>query len=433
VRECLAGHFLISHHRQHVFRDLMAYSCTFEHCASGLFESRIAWKNHEIAEHRRNWRCPSCQRGFATRDSVTRHMSAEHPATENGLLHALVTAASPQHTSAKISDCPFCDDYRAKPSHPEQVTVQHEQASYDFSVSLDVHQRHLGRHMEQLALFAAPPADNDDGDDDAAKDDIVASVEDEDYENEDEDEDHEDEDDDKGDDDDEVVKHSSQLAENSTDSARDLPHLDKRKRDWLRNFLRPGSSLPSRAAIPEVGEAEPESGRYNSPTDQDLSDFQHSGSRPLPSPLTRKNSLEISGPDPRGRSGRLGDAEMRRERHSRSPSPSRSNANSSESYKHELDRLEREKREEQEREEREWQEFERRRKEKQEKEDCEKMEAQAKLDDAMRKRLAETGFTQSQINDIMDKEEGKKHPEPTRKTTTTITTASHALTREEGS
>jgi len=89
-----------------------------------------------------------------------------------------------------------------------------------------------------------------------------------------------------------------------------------------------------------------------------------------------------------------------------------------------IEKVEREKREAKEREDREWAEFERRRKEKEEKEAKEKKEAQAKLDEAMRKRLAESGFTQSQIDAIMDKE--KKKQEPISKTTTTTTTTTLA-------
>jgi hypothetical protein len=151
----------------------MAYSCTFEHCDAGLFESRVAWKNHEIAEHRRDWRCPSCPLDFGTRISAARHMSVEHPATEDGLVYALITAASPQHASAKVSDCPFCHDYHARPDpiHPGPVTIQQEHSWYDLSVPIEIYQRHLGRHMEQLALFAVPPVADDDEDDEDDNDD----------------------------------------------------------------------------------------------------------------------------------------------------------------------------------------------------------------------------------------------------------------------
>lgn len=151
----------------------MAYSCTFENCDAGLFESRVAWKNHEIAEHRREWRCPSCQCDFGSRVAVARHVSAEHLTTEDGLVYALVTAASPPHISARISDCPFCDDYHTRPDpiHPGPVTIQQEHSRYDPSVSIDIYQRHLGRHMEQLALFAVPPVADDDEDDEDGDDD----------------------------------------------------------------------------------------------------------------------------------------------------------------------------------------------------------------------------------------------------------------------
>jgi len=184
-----------------VFRDLMAYSCTFEHCDAGLFESRAAWKAHELAEHRRDWRCPSCRLGFVTRDLVEGHIIFEHGPAESVLVHELnlITAASSQHMTAKISDCPFCDDHHARSSllHLESDTVQHKQGLQELQVSVDVYQRHLSRHMEQLALFAVPPADtasSDDDDSDTSEDD-----DDEDRENEDGNsggEDYEDEDED---------------------------------------------------------------------------------------------------------------------------------------------------------------------------------------------------------------------------------------------
>lgn len=67
----------------------------------------------------------------------------------------------------------------------------------------------------------------------------------------------------------------------------------------------------------------------------------------------------------------------------------------------------RKKREAEEREVRAWAEFERRRKEKQEKqqkEEEERTKEQQQLDDAMRKRLTGSNFTQPQIDEIMDKE-----------------------------
>jgi len=113
-------------------------------------------------------------------------MSAEHSATEDGLVHALVTAASPQHTSAKLSECPFCGD------QPENKLLHPGPA-----VSIDVYQRHLSRHMEQLALFAVPSADDDNDDDEsddgeqsskASEHQVLKSVQEDEDEDEDDDE-----------------------------------------------------------------------------------------------------------------------------------------------------------------------------------------------------------------------------------------------------
>lgn len=90
-----------------------------------------------------------------------------------------------------------------------------------------------------------------------------------------------------------------------------------------------------------------------------------------------------------------------------------------------LEKLEREKREAKEKEEREWKEFERKQKEKKEKEEKEKKEEQQRLDDAMRKRLIESGLSTYQIEQIMDKEKEKKRTTTT--TTTTTLTSSRAL------
>lgn len=89
------------------------------------------------------------------------------------------------------------------------------------------------------------------------------------------------------------------------------------------------------------------------------------------------------------------------------------------------EKLEREKREAKEKEEREWKEFERKQKEKKEKEEKEKKEEQQRLDDAMRKRLIESGLSTYQIEQIMDKEKEKKRTTTT--TTTTTLTSSRAL------
>ena len=322
LRVCLSRYVLILHRRQHVFRDLMAYSCTFEHCNSGLFESRIAWKSHELAEHRRDWQCPSCRRDFETKDSVVRHLSAEHPATEDGLVHALVTTASPQHISAKSSDCPFCDDYHASRD------LLHRQPD-DFQVSIDVHQRHLSRHMEQLALFAVPPTDDGDGDDsddddEASENDVISNVD---------EADDEDDEDDNDDDDDDVVEHSLQEAEDIIDSARQRDALEADHSPTTRNDYHMNLD-PNASQRREHGSYRTRT-THHAPVDivnvyNDIHQDGDSYSPPSATmpPYAPPQVPQYGPPSPgfRGRSGRLGDelaeelAELRMERQRRSRS-----------------------------------------------------------------------------------------------------------------
>jgi hypothetical protein len=498
-------------------------------------------------------------------------MSAEHPTTEDGLLHAVVTAVSPQHTSAKVSDCSFCDNCYARPNLPNpEPTPQGKQASHELSVPIDFYQRHLSRHMEQLALFAVPPAgddDDDDDDDDEASEDYMNPDVDE-ADDEDDEDDNDDDEDDNDDDDD--VEQSSQEAEDSIDLSR---HMDAIKADH-ELITRYAPKSPGRTNEPETVErrldgddivevieehssvsvAPPSRRKSKRATSaySSVSDFQPSP-QPVPGgepPIVNENiywtdslggvhddepyadppgyvrqgdhyvPISSAGPDsppldpsekspstdqdpshvplydliPTGQSNRsrgcraedhaprseslfgatekdargplpdprssnddkhesekkriIGDYEHKQreamvrskaeeirilERVERETREAKDEAKAEEirvlermehSQKREVtevkqqviedakrERVEREKREAKEREEREWQQFLHRQKEKQVKEDLEKREAQAKLDEAMRKRLAEYGFTQSQIDDIMDKQKAKKQSE----------------------
>lgn len=161
------------HYRRHVFQDLMAYSCTFEHCEHSPFGSRSAWISHENTEHRRDWRCPSCYDGFADGHAVARHMRFEHPGIEDALIHALihalVNAASPQYESMSVLDCLFCNDSRtwSRMLRPDSAAPQDGQILDHAFVPLSVYQRHLSHHMEQLALFAVPSMVGDEAEDEA--------------------------------------------------------------------------------------------------------------------------------------------------------------------------------------------------------------------------------------------------------------------------
>ena len=159
---------------RHVFQDLMAYTCTFNHCDHGPFGSRTAWAILEQRQHLRSWRCPICHDEFDTQTHTVEHVVAAHPSLDRALLDDLIHAASPPIERVPISQCPFCDDqhlwkgvlehYSASTS---QSKSQDQRSVLDESVSVSLYHRHMSRHMEQLALFAVPAAARDDDDEDS--------------------------------------------------------------------------------------------------------------------------------------------------------------------------------------------------------------------------------------------------------------------------
>jgi hypothetical protein len=72
-------------HRRHIYDDLKAYSCTFEHCDNGPFGSRTAWAAHERRYHLRLWRCHICTERFDSHDHVISHVATEHPSVDTAI------------------------------------------------------------------------------------------------------------------------------------------------------------------------------------------------------------------------------------------------------------------------------------------------------------------------------------------------------------
>ncbi|KAL8962304.1 MAG: hypothetical protein Q9193_001271 [Seirophora villosa] len=141
--------------RKHVFADLAAYVCTQDHCSHPLFESREQWFNHELEEHRREWICNTCQQYFPSIDLFKDHMCTEHHGsfTPNQLQALATRAARPMHRIL-ASACPLCD-YPAVNrgklnARPDEDPI---------TVPIRTFRNHLGRHLEQLALFVLPKQD----------------------------------------------------------------------------------------------------------------------------------------------------------------------------------------------------------------------------------------------------------------------------------
>jgi hypothetical protein len=132
--------------RQHVYRDLHPYCCTFEDCtiADRLYDSRRTWFQHELG-HRKCWQCvEGCNRSFSSEKDFVAHIQAQHPdLTALDVLTALKHTATRSATLSDQGKCPLCNK----------------------SMTLRVLQKHLGRHQEQLALFALPQNMDETGDD----------------------------------------------------------------------------------------------------------------------------------------------------------------------------------------------------------------------------------------------------------------------------
>ncbi|WXC63376.1 hypothetical protein SNK03_009198 [Fusarium graminearum] len=123
----------------HVLLDLQPYVCTFQDCDmfDHMFESRQAWFTHELELHRANWSCNTCPSEpgmdsphltFGNKDAFMSHMSSVHQLSKPRLNN--LTGAF-RHPSSKVDGyCCLCG------KHVQKLEL------------------HLGRHMEDVALFA---------------------------------------------------------------------------------------------------------------------------------------------------------------------------------------------------------------------------------------------------------------------------------------
>ncbi|KAF2491476.1 hypothetical protein BU16DRAFT_565175 [Lophium mytilinum] len=151
--ECPLCFMIVSIHtrpawKEHVYRDLHPYACTFKHCntADRLYDSRRAWFKHEMEAHRAVWQCiEGCEKAFPSENDFVQHAQRAHPevASQEAIAILKKTSIRSAYGTDKAS-CPICDQ----------------------SMSLRALQKHLGRHQEQLALFALPVNEDDAEDED---------------------------------------------------------------------------------------------------------------------------------------------------------------------------------------------------------------------------------------------------------------------------
>ena len=133
--------------------DLASYVCTQDHCTHPLFESRNQWFNHELQEHRQQWVCDICEISLHSVQSFKTHLTENHSgAFFESQTTALVARSARPLLRINASACPLCD-YEATVRH--KLDILHP-TTEPITVSIRAFRNHLGRHLEQLALFVLP-------------------------------------------------------------------------------------------------------------------------------------------------------------------------------------------------------------------------------------------------------------------------------------
>ena len=148
----------------HVLTDLRPYICTFSDCDYGLiqFSTRGAWAEHEYTNHRFEvrWKCVKCTFEATSPDDWERHLEEAHFVTFSGpeLIIATDRARIKNPRPSEDEDCHLC---KTKPA-----------------TSRRAFEKHVGKHMEEMALFALPQDNEDDWEDisDVTDDDLDALV-----------------------------------------------------------------------------------------------------------------------------------------------------------------------------------------------------------------------------------------------------------------
>ncbi|KLO83340.1 Uncharacterized protein LW93_15010 [Fusarium fujikuroi] len=125
--------------KRHVFGDLRPYTCLFSRCAESNtdFDRRHRWQLHVSQYHWRTWSCPfNCGSTFQSGVELRDHIRHKHlPNASDEHLSTVVARGEVSVSSDVTQECPLCR--RAISGLKSYI-------------------KHVGRHLEQLALFALP-------------------------------------------------------------------------------------------------------------------------------------------------------------------------------------------------------------------------------------------------------------------------------------
>ncbi|KAL6915506.1 hypothetical protein FSST1_007001 [Fusarium sambucinum] len=142
--------------KTHVFRDLRPYTCLMETCATPdhLYLRRSDWANHMRREHWKIWQCPfECSGNFDSASTFKQHINTKHR-TDVSLdrVDVLERLSSRPDLSKARGRCPICIDFAI--------------------LSAESYERHVGQHLEQIALFVLPDIEEEEEEDEVESDEI---------------------------------------------------------------------------------------------------------------------------------------------------------------------------------------------------------------------------------------------------------------------
>jgi hypothetical protein len=141
-----------------------------------MFRSRNEWFSHELQNHRREWVCQQCQHApFSSSSEYEAHLRTNHHIElQESQLKALLLQSEEPVDKVAATACRLCNDWETNignPKHDSNRSFLHGGQLTQPYGTRNQFRRHLGRHMEQLALFALPMADDTMEDDSLSEED----------------------------------------------------------------------------------------------------------------------------------------------------------------------------------------------------------------------------------------------------------------------
>ncbi|OAA36708.1 transcription factor Cys6 [Beauveria brongniartii RCEF 3172] len=146
--------------KRHVFRDLQPYICLRDDCSAPdhLYARRAHWMEHMKAEHWRVWHCIfGCPGTFDSKKELQAHLHATHGQESSGAKLVSLESPSGRADVGKIREkCPLCASFWCE--------------------SVQKYEQHIGRHLEDLALFVLPSTGDDKGSDESEIEEDIRAV-----------------------------------------------------------------------------------------------------------------------------------------------------------------------------------------------------------------------------------------------------------------